>query len=193
MEGCFKSCPPFFGFSLQVSPQRIICVHLSLFSASFCPTNQLHNLFHHFQTSSLWSLTFFFRLAAPSPSLMSLNHLKLASFIQSVFKTSNPQLFLCWARSFVLVTSKEIIKSSPYRRVDLVTFPFTLADTLLSQITPCALQHPFHLAITLLFTSFHAPHCSEKLSSSKLVHFLHLHSLHPRHSTCLLFINMFYV
>ena len=47
--------------------------------------------------------------------------------------------------------------SNPYNiaglTATLYTFPFTLAGTLLSQITPDILLHPFHPACTLFFTS----------------------------------------
>uniref|UniRef100_A0A8C4N0J5 Uncharacterized protein n=1 Tax=Eptatretus burgeri TaxID=7764 RepID=A0A8C4N0J5_EPTBU len=50
--------------------------------------------------------------------------------------------------------------SKPYNIAGLTTilytFPFTLAATLLSQITPATLLHPFHPACTLFFTSL--PH-----------------------------------
>ena len=52
--------------------------------------------------------------------------------------------------------------SNPYNiaglTATLYTFPFTLAGTLLSQITPDILLHPFHPACTLFFTSLpHSP------------------------------------
>ena len=52
--------------------------------------------------------------------------------------------------------------SNPYNiaglTATLYTFPFTLAGTLLSQITPDIRLHPFHPACTLFFTSLlHSP------------------------------------
>ena len=52
--------------------------------------------------------------------------------------------------------------SNPYNiaglTATLYTFPFSLAGTLLSQITPDILLHPFHPACTLFFTSLpHSP------------------------------------
>ena len=51
--------------------------------------------------------------------------------------------------------------SNPYNiaglTATLYTFPFTLAGTLLSQITPDTLLHPFHPACTLFFTFSSSP------------------------------------
>ena len=58
--------------------------------------------------------------------------------------------------------SRFLTVSNPYNIAGLTptlyTFPFTLAGTLLSQITPDILLHPFHTACTLFFTSLpHSP------------------------------------
>ena len=58
----------------------------------------------------------------------------------------------------------------------LYTFPFTLAGTRLSQITPDILLHPFHHACTLLFTSL--PHSPLLCTVFEILHFRHLFSLH---------------
>ncbi|KAF7663340.1 hypothetical protein LDENG_00211810, partial [Lucifuga dentata] len=185
----------FFSFrlSLQGSPQRIICLHLTLSSASssLTPTN--------FMSSFTTSINLLFGLPLgllPGSSNLSIllpicslsllctcpNHLSLASLTLSPkHLTCAVPLMYSFLILSILVTPKENLSilvsatsssasclflsatvSKPYNIAGLTTvlytFPFILAETLLSHITPDTFLHPFQPACTRFFTSFpHSP------------------------------------
>ncbi|KAF7650345.1 hypothetical protein LDENG_00127500, partial [Lucifuga dentata] len=175
----------FFSFrlSLQGSPQRIICLHLTLSSASssLTPTN--------FMSSFTTSINLLFGLPLgllPGSSNLSIllpicslsllctcpNHLSLASLTLSPkHLTCAVPLMYSFLILSIFVTPKENLSilvsttsssasclflsatvSKPYNIAGLTTvlytFPFILAETLLSHITPDTFLHPFQPACT---------------------------------------------
>ena len=77
-----------------------------------------------------------------------------------VTHNENSNIFKCATSMSASCLFVSATVSNPYNiaglTVTLYTFPFTLAGTRLSQITPDILLHPFHPTCTLFFTSL--PH-----------------------------------
>ena len=135
-----------FGLSLLLIPGNFI-------SIIFLPTYS-------------WSLlmTCLYHLSLPSfifiPNRSTLTVLLICSFLILSFLVTpiaNLNIFISATSISSTCFFVTATVSGPYTIAGLITelytFPFTLADNLLSQITPDSLLHPFHSACILFFTS----------------------------------------
>ncbi|KAM8867112.1 uncharacterized protein ACB058_005233 [Synchiropus picturatus] len=132
-----------FGFSLQGWPQQIILLHLTLSSAS--SSLKPPNLMSSFTTSINLLFGLPLHLLPGSSNLNIFLPIKNLSIFISATSSSDSCLFL------------SATVSKPYNIAGLTTllytFPFILADTLLSHITPDTFLQLFHPACTRFFTS----------------------------------------
>ena len=155
---CISIAPTFPISSFTTSKNLLFGLPLFLFSSNsisitVLPTYSWSLLVtcpYHLSLPSLILIPNCFILTAPLKySFLILSFLVVPIANLNIFISATSISFTCF-----IVTATV---SSPYTIAGLTTklhtFPFTLAGSLLSQITPDTFLHPFHPSCTLLFNS----------------------------------------